>query len=67
MLMVAFAYQITSICCYYLSSVVTQKGQSLQLEDPDTKVMHDLFVSLVHIIPGLSFIMRKTGSNTKSQ
>lgn len=67
MLMVAFAYQITSICCCYLSSAVTQKGQSLQLEDPDSKVMHDLFVSLVRIIPGLSFIMKKTGSNTKSQ
>ena len=67
MLMIAFSYQ--ALCIYVLFGVLcigNERDQSLQLEDPDSKFMRDLFSSMVHIIPGMNLFIKKTSANTKS-
>ena len=46
---------------------VSQKNNNLQLVDPDAKLMHDLFNSMVRIVPGFGFFLKKTSETTKSE
>ena len=68
MLLIVFSYQYYGKMLININwCVVSQINNNLQLVDPDAKLMHDLFNSMVRIVPGFGFFLKKTSETTKSE